>query len=253
MVIFTSLDYQLFSAMRSSLRSERRRSELLFVENVRFRASFFCVVKTDKRLNAARRTKRRFFAFRLTAKRLLCGVAAPLPPKGTAVLALKNYRSRSVFYSPLAYHLCAVKRLRRFFVSAVLPAFFGYAFLSSFGTLSLGASVFSGFISPEKLIFSPFLEFLKVSLYSLSKLLYINAFISYFLTMEGRMDKYSELWEYVRAKNRLSLELSFEQILEIAKIPIDHSFLTSKKQLLSYGFRVEKISIREQKVIFKKV
>ncbi len=67
------------------------------------------------------------------------------------------------------------------------------------------------------------------------------------------MDKYSELWEYVRAKNRLSLELSFEQILEIAKIPIDHSFLTSKKQLLSYGFRVEKISIREQKVIFKKV
>ena len=67
------------------------------------------------------------------------------------------------------------------------------------------------------------------------------------------MDKYSELWEYVRAKNRLSLELIFEQILEIAKIPIDHSFLTSKKQLLSYGFRVEKISIREQKVIFKKV
>ena len=29
-VIFTSLDYQLFSVMRSSLRSERRRSELLF-------------------------------------------------------------------------------------------------------------------------------------------------------------------------------------------------------------------------------
>ena len=35
------LHYQLFSVMRSSLRSERKRSELLFVGNVRFRAAFF--------------------------------------------------------------------------------------------------------------------------------------------------------------------------------------------------------------------
>ena len=35
-VIFTSLDYQLFSVKRSSLRSERKRSELLFEGNVRF-------------------------------------------------------------------------------------------------------------------------------------------------------------------------------------------------------------------------
>ena len=78
-VIFTSLDYQLFSVKRSSLRSERRRSELLFVVNVRFRASFLSFI----------------------------------------------------------FHM----RLRRYFISAALETFFGNAFLSSFGTLSLGAFV----------------------------------------------------------------------------------------------------------------
>ena len=54
--------------------------------------------------------KCRFYAFLLTEEKLLCGITPTLPPKGTAALALKNYRLRSVFYSPLAYHLCAVKR-----------------------------------------------------------------------------------------------------------------------------------------------
>ena len=43
-VIFTSLDYQLFSAMRSSLRSERCRSELLLERSERVLASFFSFI-----------------------------------------------------------------------------------------------------------------------------------------------------------------------------------------------------------------
>ena len=42
-VIFTSLDYQLFSVKRFSLCSKRKRSKLLFEKNVRLRASFLCL------------------------------------------------------------------------------------------------------------------------------------------------------------------------------------------------------------------
>ena len=87
----------------------------------------------------ARRTKRRFYAFRLTAKRLLCGVAAPLPPKGTAALIAKNGRSARFFAKRLPTTFVRLNALRRFFVSVAIPLIFGNAFLSSFGTLSLGA------------------------------------------------------------------------------------------------------------------
>ena len=96
-----------------------------------------------------------------------------------------NVRFRASFLS-FIFHM----RLRRYFISAALETFFGNAFLPSFGTLSLGASVCGereglGCFSPKKLILSAFLEFLKVSLYYSSKLLYINAFTSYFFTMGG--------------------------------------------------------------------
>lgn len=34
---------------------------------------------------------------------------------------------------------------------------------------------------------------------------------------------------------------------------IDHSFLKYKKQLIEYSYQVEKISMKDQTVIFKKV
>ena len=43
----------------------------------------------------------------------------------------------SVFCKTFAYHLCAVKRLTAFFCFGCNTAFFGYAFLSSFGTQTL--------------------------------------------------------------------------------------------------------------------
>ena len=47
--------------------------------------------------------------------------------------------------------------------------------------------------------------------------------------------------------------MTFEEIQEIAGIPIDHSFLKYKKELTDYGYQVGKISMKEQTVSFHKV
>ena len=48
------------------------------------------------------------------------------------------------------------------------------------------------------------------------------------------MSKYTPLWE-------------------IINIAIDHSFLNYKKELIKYGFTVDKISIKNKTVVFKKI
>ena len=63
------------------------------------------------------------------------------------------------------------------------------------------------------------------------------------------MSKYNSLWEYVRDNGNSSLKMTFEQIQQIAGIPIDHSFLKYKKELTEYGYKVEKISMKGQTVI----
>lgn len=49
------------------------------------------------------------------------------------------------------------------------------------------------------------------------------------------MSKYDLLWEYILEDGRNSLILSFAEIEQIAGLPIDHSFLTYKKELQEYG------------------
>lgn len=66
------------------------------------------------------------------------------------------------------------------------------------------------------------------------------------------MSKYDALWAYVQKDGSPTLKLTFEQIQEIAGIPIDHSFLKCKKELTDYGYQVGKISMKEQTVIFKR-
>ena len=66
------------------------------------------------------------------------------------------------------------------------------------------------------------------------------------------MSKYDALWAYVQEDGSPTLKLTFEQIQEIAGIPIDHSFLKCKKELTDYGYQVGKISMKEQTVIFKR-
>lgn len=67
------------------------------------------------------------------------------------------------------------------------------------------------------------------------------------------MSKYSVLWEYVQKNGSPSFKLTFAEIGEIAGIPIDHSFLTYKKELTEYGYQVGKISMKEQTVVFNKI
>ncbi len=67
------------------------------------------------------------------------------------------------------------------------------------------------------------------------------------------MSKYNSLWEYVRENGSQSFSLTFEEIQKLIGMPIDHSFLTYKKELTEYGYEVEKISLKKQIVVFKRM
>ena len=66
------------------------------------------------------------------------------------------------------------------------------------------------------------------------------------------MSKYFALWKWIRKNGTDRFQLSFSEIEEIAGVPMDHSFLTCKKELLEYGYRVGKISMKGQTVAFEK-
>ena len=67
------------------------------------------------------------------------------------------------------------------------------------------------------------------------------------------MSKYDLLWKYIKEDGRDSFMLSFAEIEQIAGVPIDHSFLTYKKELQEYGYSVGKISLKKQTVIFERM
>lgn len=65
------------------------------------------------------------------------------------------------------------------------------------------------------------------------------------------MSKYEPLWLWV--KDNDCTALSYEEIEGILGFPIDHSFLTYKKELNDYGYKVGKISLKNQIVTFEKI
>ena len=67
------------------------------------------------------------------------------------------------------------------------------------------------------------------------------------------MSKYNALWKYISKSGEQSFKLSFDEIKNIAGIAIDHSFLNYKKELLQYGYKVEKISLKDKMVFFQKI
>jgi len=67
------------------------------------------------------------------------------------------------------------------------------------------------------------------------------------------MSKYEPLWHWIRASGTDRLSLTFEEIAGIAGVPLDHSFLTYKKELLHYGYEVIHISMKAQTVTFRKL
>ena len=66
------------------------------------------------------------------------------------------------------------------------------------------------------------------------------------------MSKYDALWKYVSEAGKDSLKLTYAEIENVAGMPIDHSFLTYKKELIEYVYKVGKISMKEQTVEFIK-
>lgn len=66
------------------------------------------------------------------------------------------------------------------------------------------------------------------------------------------MSKYQALWEHIQTIDAEKLTLSYSELQDILGFPIDHSFLTYKKELLAYGWCVKKISMKEQAVIFER-
>ena len=67
------------------------------------------------------------------------------------------------------------------------------------------------------------------------------------------MSKYNSLWEFIGQNESDTFKLTFEKICGIVGTLIDHSFLKYKKELTEYGYRVGKISMKEQTVTFNKL
>lgn len=67
------------------------------------------------------------------------------------------------------------------------------------------------------------------------------------------MSKYDPLWQWIADRGEDTVLLTFGQIGEIAGVPLDHAFLNCKKELEAYGFRVEKISMKQQTVQIRKL
>ena len=67
------------------------------------------------------------------------------------------------------------------------------------------------------------------------------------------MSKYQPLWNYIKENNQETYQLSFAEIKNILGYEIDHSFLTHKKEILDYGYEVEKISMKEKRISFRKI
>lgn len=52
------------------------------------------------------------------------------------------------------------------------------------------------------------------------------------------MSKYDLLWKYIKERKTTYIKLTFDEIEKIAGIPLDHSFLNYKKELLAMGIKL---------------
>ena len=68
-----------------------------------------------------------------------------------------------------------------------------------------------------------------------------------------KKDKFSALWAYVGSQSGEFVSLSFAEIEKIAGMSIDHSFLTYKKNLERFGWKVAKIAMKCGNVTFEKI
>ena len=67
------------------------------------------------------------------------------------------------------------------------------------------------------------------------------------------MSKYDPLWNWIKESGKDSIILHFEDVERIVGFPVDHSFLSYKKELIPYGYQVKKISLKERTVSFERI
>ena len=49
------------------------------------------------------------------------------------------------------------------------------------------------------------------------------------------MSKYEKLWMYLKNQTSQKITLTYAEIEKIGGVPLDHSFLTYKKELIDFG------------------
>lgn len=67
------------------------------------------------------------------------------------------------------------------------------------------------------------------------------------------MSKYEPLWKYLKENKKENYKLSYEEIKYILGFNIDHSFLNYKNESKEYGYKVDKISMKEKTVTFNRI
>ncbi len=70
------------------------------------------------------------------------------------------------------------------------------------------------------------------------------------------MSKYDLLWKNIdllfKQTEQEKLTLTFEELGKFGGIAVDHSFLTFKKELENFGYKVDKISLKQKQITFCK-
>lgn len=67
------------------------------------------------------------------------------------------------------------------------------------------------------------------------------------------MSKYQPLWQHLKDTDPGDTTMTFDQIAAVLGFPIDHAFLTFKKEAPAFGYQVGKISLKAQQVVFTKL
>lgn len=67
------------------------------------------------------------------------------------------------------------------------------------------------------------------------------------------MGRYTPLWRWIAQNGQSPCMLTFAQTESILGFPVDHAFLTFKKELTEHGYKVVKISMKAQSVLFDRL
>lgn len=67
------------------------------------------------------------------------------------------------------------------------------------------------------------------------------------------MSKYDQLWKYIVDSGQDQLTIPFSEVEKIAGVPLDHSFLGYKKELLNYGYQVDHIFLKKHQIQISRI